>query len=90
MVTSQWVVGTTGNEFPSCECVLFFCKGTGGYFAAVLKSCLTYLSYTMNRTPGVPQAMIDTEVWVPFDRDEPVKSPMMVDAGSLGITGRSV
>lgn len=44
----------------------------------------------MNRTPGVPQAMIDTEVWIPFDRDEPMKSQMMVDAGSLGITGRWV
>lgn len=36
MVTSQWAVGMTGNEFPSCEGVLFFCKGGGGYFAVVL------------------------------------------------------
>lgn len=42
------------------------------------------------RTPGVPQAMIDTEVWVPFDREEPVTSQTMADAGSLGITGRWV
>ncbi|XP_020623453.1 uncharacterized protein LOC110060978 [Orbicella faveolata] len=41
-----------------------------------------------DRTPGVPQVMIDTEVWVPFDREEPVKSQKMVDVGSLGITGR--
>ena len=34
--------------------------------------------------------MIDTEVWVPFDHEEPVKSEMMADAGSLGITGRLV
>lgn len=32
MVMSQWAVGMTGNEFPSCERVLFFCKGGGGYF----------------------------------------------------------
>ena len=55
-----------------------------------LEPSLTYLSHTVNRTPGVPQAMIDTEVWVPFDREEPVKSQTMVDAGSSGITGRWV
>jgi len=44
----------------------------------------------VNRTPGVPQAMIDTEVWVPFDRQEPGKSQTMEEAGSLGIMGRWV
>ena len=33
MVTSQWIVGAKGNEFAICECILCFCKGTGGYFA---------------------------------------------------------
>lgn len=36
METSLWVVETTGNKLPSFECVLFFCKGTGGYSAVVL------------------------------------------------------
>lgn len=34
--------------------------------------------------------MIDPEVWVPFDRQEPLKSATLVDIGSLGITGRYV
>jgi len=32
--------------------------------------------------------MIDPEVWVPFDRQEPVECATAVDVGSLGITGR--
>jgi len=42
----------------------------------------------VSSTPGVPRPMIDPEVWVPFDRQEPVECATAVDVGSLGITGR--
>ncbi|PFX22226.1 Gamma-aminobutyric acid type B receptor subunit 1 [Stylophora pistillata] len=34
--------------------------------------------------------MIDTEVWVPFDREYHVGNEVLMDAGSIGFTGRSL
>ena len=82
----DWSIKTSvlykGNCLCQCVCLSVWPRNI---------SWFEYLfNYPDYRFSGVPQAMIDTEVWVPFDREYPAENEVVADVGSIGFTGRLV